>query len=102
MFLFATGYIIIGILLVIGSVGVARYRRSHRKLHPEVRRCKCGYALTGLSIPRCPECGRAIGFDRTFEDLGISEEEVRQNVARKQAEAQRRNAEPDKPRDAEP
>jgi len=40
-------------------------------------RCRCGYVVENLSVPRCPECGRAIGFDKSFEELGISEEELR-------------------------
>jgi len=40
-------------------------------------RCPCGYPLTNLNLPRCPECGRVIGFDATPEELGLSEEELR-------------------------
>ena len=49
---------------------------ERRELHQTGTRCKCGYELVGLEIPRCPECGRAIGFDSTFEQLGLSEAEV--------------------------
>jgi len=42
---------------------------------PKCRRC--GYNLTGQSVPRCPECGCAIGFDKTFEELGLTDEEAR-------------------------
>ena len=43
---------------------------------------RCGYNLTGLSAPRCPECGCAIGFDKTFEELGLTEEETRTAIDR--------------------
>ncbi len=34
------------------------YRRAGRRLRRYTGRCeKCGYSLTGLSAPRCPECG---------------------------------------------
>ena len=39
--------------------------------------CVCGYSLQGLTVPRCPECGRAVGFDKTFEELGISQDELK-------------------------
>jgi|SRR6266516_4617084 len=54
------------------------FRRAHaRELHREGKRCMCGYELVGLEVPRCPECGRAIGFDKTFEELGITPEEIK-------------------------
>ena len=38
--------------------------------------CKCGYALKGLEVARCPECGRVVGFDATPEELGLSQDEL--------------------------
>jgi hypothetical protein len=35
--------------------------QGHRPSYPTMWCKKCGYALDGLSEPRCPECGR--GFD---------------------------------------
>jgi len=82
------------VLIIVGSVMLSfavqivlgRYFRSRRaKLYgsAEGRRCKCGYLLVALEIPRCPECGRMIGFDKSPEELGVSDEQMR-------AEAERR------------
>ncbi len=38
--------------------------------------CRCGYPLAGLAVPRCPECGRVVGFDATPEQLGLSLEQL--------------------------
>lgn len=56
---------------------------AKRHTRDEGRRCVCGYLLVGLEIPRCPECGRMIGFNKSPEELGVSEQEMR-------AEAERR------------
>jgi hypothetical protein len=50
-----------------------------KRCGPEDRaaRCVCGYSLQGLTLPRCPECGRAVGFDKTFEELGIARDELK-------------------------
>ena len=59
---------------------------------PAGERCKCGYPLDHLLVPRCPECGRVIHFDATPEQLGLTDEHLRQAQAarerRKQADAQ--------------
>jgi hypothetical protein len=47
------------------------------------RVCRCGYSLQNLEIPRCPECGRAVGFDVSFADLGIDEHDVRRHIQSK-------------------
>lgn len=52
-------------------------RAAARELHDEGKRCICGYELAGLAMPRCPECGRAIGFDKTFEEMGINPAELK-------------------------
>jgi hypothetical protein len=39
--------------------------------------CICGYPLKGLDLPRCPECGRVIGFDANPEQLGLSDNQLR-------------------------
>ena len=72
--------VVVAYLLVSGTRTMLRLRRlATFKLEPE-QRCSCGYILNNLKMPRCPECGRAIGFDKSFEELGIDEKEVRQHV----------------------
>jgi hypothetical protein len=60
------------------SIRVLRLRiRGPRKVQESpTPKCSCGYDLTGLEIPRCPECGRAIGFDKSFEELGLTQDEL--------------------------
>ena len=70
----------VGVLITIGWFF---RRKTKRCVDRDGRRCVCGYLLVGLEIPRCPECGRMIGFDKSPEELGVSEEEMR-------AEAERR------------
>jgi hypothetical protein len=68
-------FVVIGLLLV--------RRRLLRLLRPREgprERCRCGYDLRGIQVPRCPECGRVIGFDKTFAELGVSESEVRNHI----------------------
>ncbi len=59
----------------------------------------CGYNMRGSEIPRCPECGKAWGFDRTFEELGIAESQVIDHL-RQRREADPRLKQP--PPDAKP
>jgi hypothetical protein len=44
-------------------------------------RCPCGYNLRGLTILRCPKCGRVIGFNATAEELTLSKEELERAAA---------------------
>jgi hypothetical protein len=47
-----------GPLLGLSVVAIVRARRAIRASADGVPRCRnCGYILTGLSRPRCPECG---------------------------------------------
>ena len=77
--------------LIATVVAVVAFRRAQerrrRKQFGErnVQRCKCGYLLSGLEIPRCPECGRLAGFTKTGDELGISEEEMRAYAAQKKS-----------------
>ncbi len=41
-------------------------RRSWRQLETHVACAECGYILTGLESPRCPECGSQLGPVRTI------------------------------------
>jgi hypothetical protein len=66
-------------LYVMIRVMLGRWQRIHRlRLEREKasNRCPCGYDLEGLEIPRCPECGRAIGFDKSFDELGLTADEI--------------------------
>jgi hypothetical protein len=84
-------------VLAIAARQSVRFFLRRRRTPPLVERCKCGYALEQLSIARCPECGRVIGFDATAEQLGLTKEELQ----RAQAARLRRKAvaaSPERPR----
>ena len=72
------------IVALLVLIGVMRNRRFRRRREGENRRCKCGYIIENLTTPRCPECGRAIGFDASFEELGITPEELAEAAKRKE------------------
>jgi hypothetical protein len=80
-------------VLVIVVRQSVRFFLRRRRRQPIVERCKCGYALEQLSLARCPECGRVIGFDATAEQLGLTQEELQ----RAQAARLRRKAGDDNP-----
>ncbi len=62
--------------------GVLR-RRGARSAAAEPITCsRCGYDLSALDVPRCPECGALRGFDVPLDELGLSEEEIRAGFAR--------------------
>jgi hypothetical protein len=71
---------LLALMLAISIIRYLRHRRRERNRH---RRCPCGYIIENLTIPRCPECGRAIGFDVTFQELGITEQELQEAARRK-------------------
>ena len=55
--------LVIGIPIVVVGWALAgpRVRRSGKAFGPHY--CKqCGYALAGLTEPKCPECGRALAL----------------------------------------
>jgi hypothetical protein len=64
------------VLWLVSRLLFSRFFRPSKNRAIEAR-CRCGYILKGLQSPRCPECGRAIGFDKTFEELGLSADEMR-------------------------
>ncbi|HEY0008282.1 MAG TPA: hypothetical protein VGB55_06140 [Tepidisphaeraceae bacterium] len=53
-----------------------RKRREDDEVVKDLLECRCGYRLDNLQLPRCPECGKVVGFDATAEELGLSEEEL--------------------------
>ncbi|MEX0887486.1 MAG: hypothetical protein WD009_13710 [Phycisphaeraceae bacterium] len=66
-----------------------RNLRSGRRADEPALACRCGYNLAGLDMPRCPECGRVIGFDKTFQELGVDEREVMRHMAERRQQKQR-------------
>jgi hypothetical protein len=77
------------ILLIAFAVAVRIGIRSNARRRginppaPTVETCRCGYPLEKLSVPRCPECGRVIGFDATPEELGLNDEHLNRAQAAK-------------------
>ena len=71
------------LILVVFIRAIIRLRRRlvGNRREPALA-CRCGYNLAGLDIPRCPECGRAIGFNKTFAELGVDEQQVMRHKAR--------------------
>ncbi len=61
-----------------------RYQMARAEAGPEdVPRCaRCGYDLSRLEYPRCPECGALRGFKVPLEQLGLTDEEVRTGFKR--------------------
>jgi len=55
---------------------VRRWLRRPTNEAEQVERCRRGYSLAGLTMPRCPECGRVVGFDATAEELTLTNEEL--------------------------
>ena len=75
-------------LAAVGVVAVAVYVRERRLLRRPLGdqdrppRCHgCGYDLSRLEMPRCPECGALRGFQVPLTELGLTEQEVRQCFA---------------------
>jgi hypothetical protein len=69
------------IVLMIGARLCLRMFLGRRWRPVDPNRCKCGYTLAHLSVPRCPECGRVIHFDATPEQLGLTDQELQRAQA---------------------
>ena len=69
------------IVLMIGARLCVRMILGRRRGAVDPNRCKCGYTLEHLSLPRCPECGRVIHFDATPEQLGLTDQELQRAQA---------------------
>jgi hypothetical protein len=74
----------LSVTILIAARRVYERSRANGRLAGDERKCACGYILKGVGLPRCPECGRAIGFDKTFEELGVRPEELRDKTPRPQ------------------
>ncbi len=80
--------IVIAVAIVMALIRYVRRRALIKDRLSEARRCDgCGYNLTGITVPRCPECGVVIGFTKTFEQLGIDEAQVRRHVQARREDA---------------
>ena len=67
-----------GLLALVAGSMAYRFDVPRQRADDPVRKCKsCGYDLRGAPIPRCPECGCLAGFDKTAEQLGITEADLR-------------------------
>ena len=68
--------------LVVPLTRIARRRLNQpRVLDGGV--CPCGYPLKKLGLPRCPECGRVVGFDASADVLGLTDAELERLAARR-------------------
>jgi len=78
-----------------------RRKKRRERAAPRIRCDNCGYDLSGQELPRCPECGALRGFRVPLNELGLTEQEIREGVERmKQTRAARDAAE--SPPDATP
>jgi hypothetical protein len=83
---------LITVLLVVVLATLLIYRHTRRWLRlgmkktNETRCARCDYDLTGLDLPRCPECGTLRGFDVPLTDLGLNEQEIRDGTRRRRRE----------------
>jgi hypothetical protein len=67
--------IIIGVVLIWWA-RLGRWLRRRKNQLDDAERCRCGYNLRDLTMARCPECGRVVGFDATAEELTLTKEEL--------------------------
>jgi hypothetical protein len=93
-------WVLLGLAAILAAVHLLRrYRRSRRRASEggtevdEPRCANCGYPMKGLEIPRCPECGALQGFKKPLDELGLTEQEVREGFARRRRERERKNEE---------
>jgi hypothetical protein len=78
---------LVSVLFVWALLRLARLLRRRNRTEDRAPRCgRCGYNLTDVALPRCPECGCAIGFDRTLAELGIEEAEAERHAQQRRRE----------------
>src|SRR5262249_45367691 len=80
--------LLVAVAYIVRVVRIRWMGRRNRKDDVEPIRCHgCGYDLTSLDLPRCPECGALRGFKVPLTDLGLTEEELRRSIERKRGGA---------------
>jgi len=76
LFLALAGVFVLALMLRAFRRPISRFpglRQSIDKANGDARRCLgCGYDLTGLAVPRCPECGALWGFTKSMNAIGCS------------------------------
>ena len=70
--------LLLTLLLLLALVVAVRLFRSKaakaRRSANELTCSRCGYDLSRIRVPRCPECGALAGFGRSAEELNINGE----------------------------
>ena len=84
-------------VIFLGQLALRLYRwrcvqSEGRHTNDTVKCARCGYSLTELEIPRCPECGALRGFTKPLSALGLAEEEIREGFARQKARREQQPA----------
>ena len=78
MYLGGLGTLPLGVLSIMAGFLLRNEARLASHSDEPAAVCQhCGYNVTTVSLPRCPECGHAFGFDKTFEELGVGKDELR-------------------------
>ena len=84
-------FAIFALIVLIGVMSWIRTLRRNRALRESggaseaSLRCRaCGYIVEKLDLPRCPECGAAIGFRKSFSELGVSDAELQAHRRKKE------------------
>ncbi len=93
-----------GLALLAALIYWQRRRRLTARSKPPadgIHCVNCGYDLSRLEYPRCPECGALRGFTVPLEELGLTEAEVRAGFARRRQPQEDAGAAPQTEREKE-
>ena len=84
-------FVVTMFLLAVLAISTGRLIRVRRRLREQkeagLRCVRCGYDVGHQDVPRCPECGAAIGFRKTFAELGVEEGEVLEHKRRREVKS---------------